>query len=415
MRIALFSRAGGLGGGETSLQYLADYLQRSGRAPVVVSGSDGPLVTALKKQNTECLVHEYRGIQGFGPLRWLNVGDYRWFGRFLKRTGAELAHVNDFESLLYVGPPAKLLRIPVVFTCHGWWVRERPWQDLFFEHVANRILAVSHAAAGCFVTANQAIRDRVTVIHLGVDTDRFKPGGDGRAVRSALDIHAETPVVAMVARFQDVKGHLVFLDAARKVLAERPDARFIVVGESAGRTVAANQEYERKVRQSLVGDRTLSEAVSFLGARSDTEQVLAASDLLVCPSDFESFGMVLIEAMACGKPVVSTNRGGPAETVVDQVTGFLVPPRDSAAIAARVSELLADPVRRRTMGYAARKRVESQFSLARYGASVVGVYRQLVARPIPSYPPGREFGESAESDPTPYPDTFPQGVPSPRR
>jgi glycosyltransferase involved in cell wall biosynthesis len=99
-----------------------------------------------------------------------------------------------------------------------------------------------------------------------------------------------------------------------------------------------------------------------LGQRDDVAPVLAAADVVVCPSDFESFGVVNLEAMASGTPVVSTNNGGPAEVVVDGVTGFLVPPKDPAAIATRVIELLYSDDTRRAFGAAGRLRVNQMFS-----------------------------------------------------
>jgi glycosyltransferase involved in cell wall biosynthesis len=93
------------------------------------------------------------------------------------------------------------------------------------------------------------------------------------------------------------------------------------------------------------------------------ERVLAAADVVVCSSHFESYGMVNVEAMASGKPVVSTNRGGPAETIVHGETGFLVPPGDAAGLARHVIDLLRNPTLRAQMGAAGRSRAESLFSV----------------------------------------------------
>jgi glycosyltransferase involved in cell wall biosynthesis len=98
----------------------------------------------------------------------------------------------------------------------------------------------------------------------------------------------------------------------------------------------------------------------------DPERLLAASDVVVCASRFESFGMVLVEAMASGVPVVSTNVGGPAETIADGETGYLVPPGRPDLIAARVLDLLADADLRQRMGTAGRARAKERFELRRY-------------------------------------------------
>jgi glycosyltransferase involved in cell wall biosynthesis len=113
-------------------------------------------------------------------------------------------------------------------------------------------------------------------------------------------------------------------------------------------------------------DAGLRDRVAFLGWVERPERLLAASDVVVCPSRFESFGLVPVEAMACEVPVVSTNVGGPAETIVDGETGFLVPPRQPSQLADRVASLLGDEGLRTRMGRAGRARVEARFSLRAY-------------------------------------------------
>src|SRR5581483_5665818 len=107
----------------------------------------------------------------------------------------------------------------------------------------------------------------------------------------------------------------------------------------------------------------LRAAVVFCGFRRDVPRVLRASDILVCPSAFETYGMANIEAMACGIPVVSTNVGGPRETIVDGETGFLVPPNEPGMLAARVIELLGSAERRCQMGHKGRQRVLERYDL----------------------------------------------------
>jgi glycosyltransferase involved in cell wall biosynthesis len=111
-------------------------------------------------------------------------------------------------------------------------------------------------------------------------------------------------------------------------------------------------------------DARLHDRVKLAGFRRDIPRILRSSDVLVCPSLFETYGMSNVEAMACGVPVVSTNVGGPTETVVEGETGFLVPPCEPRPLAARVLELLGDPTLRQTMGAAGRRRVLEEYTLA---------------------------------------------------
>jgi glycosyltransferase involved in cell wall biosynthesis len=177
----------------------------------------------------------------------------------------------------------------------------------------------------------------------------------------------------VLARFQSVKGHLNFLDAAPKILDVVPAARFLFVGDTAFDTRDAN-ETRASVQERVSNDERLNQAVVFCGFSTDVARVLRASDVLVCPSDMESYGMTNIEAMACGVPVVSTNVGGPSETIADGETGFLVPPRDPTALAARVIQLLSDQNLRLTLGRNGRRRVEENYSLRASAARLEQVY-----------------------------------------
>jgi spore coat protein SA len=106
----------------------------------------------------------------------------------------------------------------------------------------------------------------------------------------------------------------------------------------------------------------LRERLIYLGFRPDAERVIAAADVVVCPSHFESYGMVHVEAMSSGRPVVSTRRGGPSETIADGETGYLVDAGDAPGLARHVVALLRDAELRRRMGAAGRARVERRFS-----------------------------------------------------
>jgi glycosyltransferase involved in cell wall biosynthesis len=170
----------------------------------------------------------------------------------------------------------------------------------------------------------------------------------------------DAAVVALVARFQDVKGHDIFQAMARQVALQIPEARFIVAGENT--QSSADNAYRTRILETAQTDPLLRTRLKYLGFRPDVERVLAAADVVVCSSHFESYGMVNVEAMASGKPVVSTNRGGPSETVAHGETGFLVPPGNAAGLALHVIDLLRDADLRVRMGAAGRARAERLFS-----------------------------------------------------
>jgi glycosyltransferase involved in cell wall biosynthesis len=258
-------------------------------------------------------------------------------------------------------PAARHAAVPLIWTCWGWWFRPKFWQRRFFEQ-PDAIFARSQAIKDGFLGDPPFMSpERVRVLHSGVDTDRFRPALEGIRLRFEGNILQDAPVVALIARFQDVKGHEVFQHMARHVALQIPSVRFIVAGENVDGG-AKGDLYKIRILQTAQADSLLRKRMKYLGFRDDSEQVIAAADVVVCSSFFESYGLVNVEAMASGKPVVSTNRGGPAETVVHGETGFLVEPGDAAGLARYVIQLLRDPDLRQRMGTAGRQRVERLFS-----------------------------------------------------
>ncbi|MCA9903013.1 MAG: glycosyltransferase family 4 protein, partial [Anaerolineae bacterium] len=277
----------------------------------------------------------------------------------IRQQNIALVH-SDYHSLPFALAAAQHAGVPCVWTCWGWWFHPKPWQRGFF-HRLDATFAASWAIKDGFLgTPPFMSPDKIDVLPPGVDTERFRPDVDGMRVRFEASIPQDAPVVALLARFQDVKGHDVFQDMARQVALQMPEAHFIVAGENT--QTDADNAYKLRILETAREDPLLRSRLHYLGYRADTERVIGAADVVVCSSDFESYGMVNVEAMACAKPVVSTRRGGPSETIVDGETGFLVDPRDHAALATQVLLLLRDAALRARMGAAGRARVEALFS-----------------------------------------------------
>ena len=196
----------------------------------------------------------------------------------------------------------------------------------------------------------------------GFDLERFRPDPGQRAAwRQRLGVGADAPLIGMVARVDPMKDHATFLAAAEKISAARPDAKFLLVGAGTER---------------LALPAGLSGRIHALGERDDVPEILPALDLLLLTSAFgEGFANAVGEAMACGVPVVATDIGD-ARTVIGD-TGMVTPPRDAAALAGAVLELLADPLRRRQLGDAARRRIAERYSLAKMVAAYERSFAEL--------------------------------------
>jgi glycosyltransferase involved in cell wall biosynthesis len=375
--ILYLSYLGGLGGGESSLLSNLDALDRAEFQPRVICGTPGAFVDELRARGIAAEVMPFRlpHFRGIAP-----VASFDFFPRlnaYLNAFAPSLIHCNDPESAYYVALLAKLRRIPVVWTCWSWWQAERGWKSVFYEKFLTRIITPTRYLKKCLTTTNARLEKKISVLPFGVDTHLFSPGARDETFLREFQIDASAPLVTLLARFQSVKGHENFLNAAPKILDAFSNARFLFVGDTAFETDDAN-ETRRMTRERVLGDARLRAAVIFCGFRRDIPRILRASSLLVCPSDFETYGMANLEAMACGIPVISTNVGGPSETIIDGATGFLVPPRDADALAARVNQLLGDSALRARMGAHARARVEQAFALRDSVARLQEIYRALL-------------------------------------
>ncbi|MGH7790037.1 MAG: glycosyltransferase, partial [Candidatus Binatia bacterium] len=183
---------------------------------------------------------------------------------------------------------------------------------------------------------------RIAVVYNAIDLQRFQP-------RAEAGLASAGPRVAMVGRLVAQKNPQLFVAAAAQLRVQRPDVRFLLVGDGPLRG-----QLERSVT-----DAGLADCITFAGERSDVEVLLHSADLFWLTSDWEGLPNAVIEAFACGLPVVATDVGGTAELLRDGVEGYLIAPGDCDALVAKSVAILGDPERQGRMRAAARQRAES--------------------------------------------------------
>lgn len=184
-------------------------------------------------------------------------------------------------------------------------------------------------------------------------------------VSPAADLAGPGPLVGTLARLVPQKGLDVLLDAFSRI---PPPARLVIAGDGPLRPAL-----ERRAAAPDLAGR-----VRLLGPRADAAAVMAALDLFVLPSRWEGFGLVLLEAMAAGRPIVASRVSAIPEVVAEGGTALLVPPDDPAALAAAMRALLDDPARRQAMGAAGRRRVAAQFAPAGMIGATLDLYRDVL-------------------------------------
>ena len=212
--------------------------------------------------------------------------------------------------------------------------------------------------------------DKCTVVAEGLDLDIFHPLAPDPALRAALALGANEPVITLVGGLVDWKGQDVLLDAAPRILAHYPQAHVLLVGAAYGRDPSFAEAIARRA-----ADPALHGRVRLLGSRSDVAGILALSDIVLHTSTTpEPFGRTFLEGMALGKAVIASNEGGPLDVIAHGVDGLLIAPRDPQVLADAVLQLLDQPALRATLGANAAIKARD-YSIERHTAAVCAVLR----------------------------------------
>lgn len=374
--ILLTSWYTGLGGGETDLLSLAEFLDPDEWIPHLLLPAEGVLAQKWREHGWRVHITHYRGASTFFiPSVWSKFPVVGRIANILRENDIHLI-ASEYHTLPMAQAAAKQLNIPIMWTVHGWWFKPKPWQKSFFRQIP--VVARSRSIRDGFLGDPSFIPVAdVPVIYSGVDTERFRPDEDAPIrERFQLNLSQDTPLVAMVARFQPVKGHHTFQAMVRQVALQRPDAHFVIAGEDTF-GVTKDEVYRQSMLEQAKTDPLLKNRLHYIGFRDDIEHVLAAADVVVCASDFESFGKVNLEAMSTETAVVSTNRGGPSETVLDGKTGYLVPPDNPEALAQQVIRLLNDSDEGDRLGRNGRQHILENFSAKSSAEAYTSIFNKL--------------------------------------
>ena len=229
-----------------------------------------------------------------------------------------------------------------------------------------RIVCISHGIRD--VLLKDGIPDeKLVTIHSGVDIDKFNDVTVPENFRANLGIPEEHRVVGTVAALSGHKDYPNLLHAAKRVVENRPDVTFCAVGDGPDEAAV----------HALADELGLIDRFVFTGFRKDVGCFLKLFDVFVLASYLEGLGTSILDAQAQGLPVVACRTGGIPEAVSDGENGCLVPPRDSQALAAAITDLLDHPEKRRAMGERARETVKG-FSIERTVEKNIQLYRQLI-------------------------------------
>ncbi len=370
LRVVLLTDADVFAGTERHMLDLARGLSALGVAVSVACPSPAALEDAARREGLPTLIIPKRGLVDWRAARLL--------ARRLKSGQTNIVHAHNGRTALAAALAVRLAgrgrcvmtqhflepnhatqrgpKAAVSGAAHHWVVGQM-----------SRILAISEAVRQAMLDRGEAPSRKITVVPNGISAP--DPAGPAET-RRRLGIAANTPLVVCAARLEREKDIASLVSAMGIVQKTVPEVRCLVAG--AGSEKAALEEQIERLN--------LSERVTLLGFRADATALMAAADVFVLPSLAEPFGLVLLEAMALGRPVVATQAGGPLEIVVDGETGFLVPPSSPEALANAMERLIAGPAAGRRLGENGRVRFQQHFTAARMAQATLAVYAEISGR-----------------------------------
>lgn len=303
--------------------------------------------------------------------RHTDFGVIRRLRRELRGLRPDIVHTHLIHADLYGTVAARLAGVRVVISSRhndDNFRRLLPARTLhrLFWRLTDRGIAISQAIARFCIEVEGAPARKITTVYYGQPPQVIERKPARAALTGQLGLPPDALLIGMVCRLIEQKGVIYGLRAFARIAPQFPGAQLVIAGDGSRRAAL-----EAEAKTLGVRDR-----VHFLGWRADAPQILAALDVLLMPSLWEGFGLVMLEAMAQAVPIIGSAVSAIPEVIVDGETGLLVAPRDTAGLANALTSLLQDAALRRHMGLLGQDRAETVFSVERMAAETLVVYTQ---------------------------------------
>ena len=300
--------------------------------------------------------------------------------RLIKDRGYHIVHTHNSKAGFLGRLAARLADVPVIIhTVHGFAFHDMEplWRQTLFrnlERLASRwcdkMIFISQPLIDWALREGIGSSDKMIKIYSGIDLNRFTPVSQDQKElnRARWGLGKKDPVIGMVSKLWDGKGHTVLIEAFREIKKEMPDARLVIVGEG----------YLYPVLRGLAEGYHLADSILFTGFQMNVSELISTFDVAVLPSFFEGMGRVLLEAMAMERPVVASRVGGIPDLIKNGVNGLLTPPGDVRALADALKKVLSDKGLAHEMGRLGREMTTDQFNSDAMVRSIQGLYRECL-------------------------------------
>ncbi|MFC1553166.1 glycosyltransferase family 4 protein [candidate division KSB1 bacterium] len=294
-------------------------------------------------------------------LKYLSIGTAIKLSKIIKKTGSDILHLHiskDISTSILAKKLSKTAKI--VFTQH--MDSRYPKKDIFHRWIyrnTDMIVTVTKEVKENVLKHSSASLNQVSCIYNGVDREKFWPLDSARN-REKYNIETSRKVVGMISRLDRLKKQELLVEAAPSVIRKNPDVLFLFVGEE---TRSKTGSGYKKVLEDIIEMKGLESYFRFIDFTEKITEIYELLDASVLTTPKETFGMVIIEAMAKGVPVIGSNAGGVKEIIEDGVSGYLFEPNDAAGLAEKINMILENEELRTKFRNEGIKRVEKVFDV----------------------------------------------------
>lgn len=365
--VLILRSAIGVFGAERVILELATGLKDSGFAPVIGvienrHPSHAELASVARTAGLSAVLFPCRK-----PFDFKTVLEIR---RYIKQNRVAILHPHGYKANFYALMSSAFMKISRIATCHPWTetsysvkARIYTFLDKTWLKRMKRIVAVSEEV-------RQELQKRLPgakceVIPNGIDLQRFHLEKSGNDSRKTFGIAGSDYLIGTIGRLVPEKGHQYLIAAAKTLCRKHQNVKFIFVGDGP----------LRNDLEKMAAENDLAAIILFTGVRSDIPQLLSMMNLFVLPSVSEGLPMVLLEAMAAGKPVISTEVGDIPRIIRHNYSGLLIPPQDTEALTAAMEELIQDSAKAQRLALVARQEVENRFSAKQMAGQYIHQYK----------------------------------------
>ncbi|MCK4672937.1 glycosyltransferase [bacterium] len=324
-------------------------------------------------------------VEQFDTKSKLNLYEVLYLYHLIKVNKINIVQTHGLRVDFFGFLAARLAGVPHIITRHvalSHHLRSNLQKKLYmlFDNIAlksaAKIITVSKIVENDLVAKQGINRNKIVTIYNGVDLGRFSKVTPQTKIkmREEFGIDSRKQVVGMIAQLTNWKGIPYFLRAIPLILKRCPNVVFLIIGDGG----------ERRNLETMVETLGISPYVIFAGFRRDIPEIISIMDISVLSSLREGLPNVLLESMAMRKPIVATDVGGVSELVLNNKTGFLIPPRDSTTLSDAIIKLLEDKEKANKLSRAGRKHVEQNFSLNQMIKSYENLYAQVTEQNLKS-------------------------------